>query len=131
MAKRASDPVSPGIKKPAGKRPVGGGATVPPHGGIPARLAELGYDPIAIIADIAMDESADTRLRFSVAKELAAYLLTKPRETPVEPTGNVDVAEIIAGTWRLPAEGKGGEARPAARKRPSRKASGADTGAGR
>jgi len=46
--------------------------------------------------------------------------------------GEVDVAGIIAGAWRLPArgKGKGRGGKPAAGKRPSPKASGAQSRAG-
>ncbi len=146
MAKRAGDPPSPGTRKPAGagtggaplaktvhRQPAGGFESVAGGGGIPACLAELGCDPVAIIASIAMDQGADARLRFSAAKELCAYLLAKPRQSQGEAVGEVDVAAIIAAAWRLPAraKGKGGGAKPAARKRPSPKASGAASGAGR
>ena len=68
-------------------------------------LAAIGCDPIAIMAAIAMDEGAEPRLRLSAAKELAAYLLIKPRPTQAEPAGHVDVAGIIADAWRPPAAG--------------------------
>ena len=117
MAKRASNPASAATRNPAGAgsrgapvpktvqpRPAGVFESVPGCGGIPARLAELGCDPIAIIAGIAMDQGCDGRLRFSAAKELCVYLLTKPRQSQVEPVGEVDVAGIIAAAWRLPAD---------------------------
>ena len=146
MAKRASDAPSPGPRKSAGagtrgalvaktvdQQPAAGLVSVAGDGGVPARLTELGCDPIAIIAGIAMDQGADARLRFSAAKELAAYLLSKPRQTPGEPLGDVDVAGIIAAAWHRPArdKGKGRAPKPAARKRSSPKASGAASGADR
>lgn len=62
------------------------------------RLARLGCDPIAVIAAIACDEAADARLRLAAAKELAAYLMSKPRGASAPATA-VDVAAIIARGW--------------------------------
>lgn len=64
------------------------------------RLAELTCDPIAIMAGIAADESADIKLRFAAAKELAAYLMAKPRTRGEPAPTSVDVGAIIARAWR-------------------------------
>jgi hypothetical protein len=48
------------------------------------KLERLACDPIAIIAAIACDDGADLRLRFYAAKELATYLMVKPR-LPLKP----------------------------------------------
>lgn len=62
------------------------------------KLARLGCDPIAVIAAIANDANADPRLRLAAAKELAAYLMSKPRGA-MAPATAVDVAAIIARGW--------------------------------
>lgn len=77
-------------------------------GALEARLAALGCDPIAIIAGLAMDSANDARLRLAAAKELAGYLMIKPRGgAPSGGLGGIDVAGIIARSWQ-PA-GDGGE----------------------
>jgi len=63
---------------------------------IACRRAPLGCDPLAVMASIANDESADARLRLAAAKELAAYLVSKPRGADA-PATTVDVGAIIAG----------------------------------
>lgn len=63
-------------------------------------LAELACDPIAIMARIAADEDADIKLRFAAAKELAAYLMVKPRTRGEASATSLDVGAIIAGAWR-------------------------------
>jgi hypothetical protein len=87
------------VTKPARKRAR---KDAPPSAGTDAnavgqRLAALGCDPIAVMASIASDESADARLRLAAAKELAAYLISKPRGADAPPSG-VDVGAIIAGS---------------------------------
>lgn len=63
------------------------------------KLDRLACDPIAIIAAIACDEGADLRLRFYGAKELATYLMVKPRRGTEAPPPVVDVGAIIARNW--------------------------------
>jgi hypothetical protein len=63
------------------------------------KLDRLACDPIAIIAAIACDEGADLRLRFYAAKELATYLMVKPRQGTEAPPPVVDVGAIIARNW--------------------------------
>ncbi len=71
------------------------------------KLERLACDPIAIIAAIACDDGADLRLRFYAAKELATYLMVKPRRGTDGPPPMVDVGAIIAGSWSPPSEERG------------------------
>jgi hypothetical protein len=72
--------------------------------GVSRRLADLGCDPIAIMAAIAADAEGDPRLRLAAAKELAGYLMTRPRAAGAASAAatSVDVAAIIARGWREP-----------------------------
>ncbi|MGE0650875.1 MAG: hypothetical protein AB7P12_03880 [Alphaproteobacteria bacterium] len=67
--------------------------------GVANRLDRLGCDPFAIMAEIACDPDADRRLRLAAAKELAAYLMLKPRKLPVSLPAATDVGGIIADGW--------------------------------
>lgn len=91
-------------RSPSAARRVRGGSATPPETqeepDLARRLADLACDPIAIMARIAADEAADIKLRFAAAKELAAYLMVKPRTRGDAPAPALDVGAIIARSWR-------------------------------
>ncbi len=93
MAKRASDPASAATRNPAGvgsrgapvpktvqPRPAGVFESVPGCGGIPARLAELGWDSIAIIAGIAYLLASALEAGLTITQ-----VLDKAKETGIVP----------------------------------------------
>lgn len=128
MAKRERDSGSPDPKKIASRQPIDGEGIIQGAGCVQARLAEIGCDPFTILANIAMDKTADTRLRLYAAKELAAYILIKPHQTKAMPTGSVDVAQIIADAWRRPPGREDGGGAPAVGQPAARKADNANSG---
>lgn len=124
MVKRVSESElrCPKSLNSAGKGPTDPAADSPIKGTLQERLAELDCDPFAILAGIAVDDAADTRLRLAAAKELAAYLSMKPRQAKANPTTDVDVAGIIAETWSRPPRGKKALGKGSARRGTSSKA---------
>lgn len=66
---------------------------------VAAKLAALGCDPIAIMAQLAMDEALDPKLRAAMAKELAGLQFASPRDD--EAAGDAPaLGEMIAAAWK-------------------------------
>lgn len=87
----------------------------PRTGDIEKRLAVLGCDPIAILAEIATDAESDTRLRFQAAKELAAFIAPRRPGAAASRTDHgttasaVDIGRVIERYWEPPVAAPGPE----------------------
>lgn len=72
------------------------------HRDVATKLAALGCDPLAIMAELAMDRTLDPKLRAAMAKDLAAYQLVVTQSAADESMALPPLGEVIAAAWRKP-----------------------------
>ena len=63
------------------------------------RLEELGCDPLAVLANLAMDTEVENGVRRLAASDLAGFVW--PRKKAVEVTGTVDVNHSISNARQI------------------------------